>query len=215
MKRIKAFTLAEIFVVFGLIVLTALLVIPNLVEDNKKLDSISKWKNSYHNIEYVFSALGAQMTETDVIAFKNANSTEEKETLLFELLNPYFRMTDPVSVEDYKVYFLNGMKVMEDDDFYIKKFYKTSSGKIVGLKWFNTPQDLIYQIPIAVVSVDLNGGNRPNKWGYDIFGIYIYKDRIEPIGKTNDEFMMKSDCSKKGKGVSCSYYYYIYGGQLN
>ena len=42
MKRIKAFTLAEIFVVFGLIVLTALLVIPNLVEDNKKLDSISK-----------------------------------------------------------------------------------------------------------------------------------------------------------------------------
>ena len=147
--------------------------------------------------------------------FKNANSIEEKETLLFELLNPYFRMTDPVSVEDYKVYFLNGMKVMEDDDFYIKKFYKTSSGKIVGLKWFNTPQDLIYQIPIAVVSVDLNGGNRPNKWGYDIFGIYIYKDRIEPIGKTNDEFMMKSDCSKKGKGVSCSYYYYIYGGQLN
>lgn len=215
MKKQKAFTLSEILVVLGLIVLTALLVIPNLIDDNKKLDSISKWKHSYQNIEYVFSALYAQVTDTDEIAFKNAKTQQEKENLLFELLNPYFRMSEKVSQNDYKVYYLNGSKVEQNDEFYISNFHKTYAGKIIGLKWLNTPQKLYENVPLAILSVDLNGLNKPNKWGYDIFGVNIYRDRIEPMGKSEDDFVMKNDCSKKGKGVACSYYYYIYGGKLN
>lgn len=215
MKKQRAFTLAEISIVLGLIVLTALLVIPNLIEDNKKLDSISKWKHSYQNIEYVFSALYAQVTDTDEISFKNAKTTQEKETLLFELLNPYFRMTDEVASKNYKISYLNGSNVKPEDEFYISNFHKTSAGKIIGLKWLNTPQSLYDNVPLAILSVDLNGLSKPNKWGYDIFGVNIYRTRIEPVGKSNDEFLMKSDCSRKGKGLACSYYYYIYGGQLN
>ena len=99
--------------------------------------------------------------------------------------------------------------------YYITNLHKTNSGKIVGLKWQNTPVRYSDKFPVAIMSVDLNGMKKPNKWGYDIFGINIYTDRIEPLGKTYDDYLLKSDCSKKGKGISCSYYYYIYGGQLN
>lgn len=215
MKKQNAFTLAEIFVVLGLIVLTALLVIPNLIEDNKKLDSISKWKHSYQNIEYIFSAIYAQINYTDVISFKNAKNSQEKEELMFEMLNPYFRMTDKVSPKDYKVVYLNGSEISQSDDFYITNYHKTTYGEIIGLKWLKSPTKYYDNLPIAMISVDLNGLNKPNKWGYDIFGVNIFRNRIEPIGKANDDLTMKSDCSKKGKGVACSYYYYIYGGKLN
>ena len=81
MQKNKAFTLVEIVVVIGLIVLTAIMVVPNLIEDNKKLDIISKWKHSYQNVEYVFQALNTQVTDTDKIAFKQAKNNDEKETI--------------------------------------------------------------------------------------------------------------------------------------
>lgn len=214
MKNKKAFTIPEISVVLGLIVLTAFLVIPNLIEDNKKIDIISKWKNAYQNIEYVFSVLSAQVTDTDDIQFKKAKTVEEKENLLFELLNPYFRMKEEVSLKNYKTYYLNGAEVKQNEEFYIDNLHKTLSGKIVGVKWLNDSEHYVDAMPIALISVDLNGIEKPNKWGYDIFGVYIFRKKIEPVGKTSDEYLMKTDCSKKGKGISCSYYYYIYGGQL-
>ena len=215
MKKKSAFTLMEISVVAGLIFLTALLVIPNLIEDNKKLDIISTWKNSYKDIEYVFSALSAQATETDNIAFKKASNTEKKENVLFDMLTPYMRMETPLDSKDYKTYYLNGSSVKENDEFYITNLHVTNSGKIIGLKWLNTPSAITDKFPIALLSIDLNGTKKPNKWGYDIFGVNIYTDKIEPVGKTDDEYLMKSDWSKKGRGISCSYYYYIYGGKLN
>lgn len=215
MTKLKAFTLTEIAVVFGLIIITAALVIPNLIEDNKKLDIISKWKNTYKNIDYAFSALRVQATETDNILFKNANGSSEKENVLFKMLTPYLRLEQAVSDNKYKTYYLDGKQIKENDDYYITNLHYTSSGKIVGLKWLKTPEKLSDRFPIAILSIDLNGESKPNKWGYDIFGINIYTDKIEPIGKTDDEYLIKSDCSKKGKGITCSYYYYIYGGQLN
>ena len=215
MYKYKAFTLTEIFVVASLILLTAALVIPNLVEDNKRLDTIAKWKDTYKNVEYVFAALQVQATETDNIAFKKAIDKNEKESVLFDILTPYLRMETEKLGDNYKISYLNGTKVKENELFYINNFHKTNSGKIVGLKWLHTPKNISDKLPVALMSIDLNGINKPNKWGYDIFGVNIYTNRIEPIGKSNDEFHIKNDCSKKGKGLTCSYYYYIYGGQLN
>jgi len=215
MNKNKAFTLMEIGIIVGLIALTAALVIPSLVEDNKKLDIISKWKNTYKNIELAFSAIQVQATETDNISFQKASNDKEKEKVLYEILTPYFRMEKEVSNKDYKTFYLNGSAVKENDDYYITNLHLTNSGKLVGLKWLNTPISINDKFPIALMAVDLNGVKKPNKWGYDIFGVNIYTNKIEPLGKSDDDYLVKSDCSKKGKGLSCSYYYYIYGGELN
>lgn len=215
MKK-KAFTLVEISVVLFLVLLTVAIVVPNLVEDNKKLNVISQWKHVYRNIEYVFLAVKAQSNDIDVNTFKLAKNDEQREKFLYDLLNPYFRMQDSVDVKDYRVKFLNGKDVKPDDIYYITNLHTTSGGNIIGLKWLNVSKTKkIFKSPVAILSYDLNGYKKPNKWGYDIFGVNIYVDKLEPIGKTLDENMLKYDCSKKGKGLSCSYYYYIYGGKLN
>lgn len=215
MKKIHGFTLAEIAIVIGLIILTLLIVIPNVVEDNKIVDIIAKWKNTYQNIEYIFTAMSAQSTELDNEAFKKAVNNQEKEDLLFALLTPYLRIENSIPTKEYSIRYLNGSKIKENDDYYITNFHTLNSGKIVGLKWLNTPHKLSDKFPIAIMSVDLNGQNKPNKWGYDIFGVNIYTNKVEPLGKTEDDYLLKQDCSKRGTGIACSYYFYIYGGKIN
>lgn len=215
MKKNNAFTLAEISIIFLLIVLTVVIVLPHLIEDNKKLTAITQWKSTYHNLEYIFSALKVQASESDNMVFINSVDNYAKEKALYNLLKSYLRMEGEVSVNDYKTYYLNGSRVKQDDVYYITNLHITSSGKIVGLKWQNTPVKYSDKFPVAIMSVDLNGINKPNRWGYDIFGVNIYTNKIEPVGKADDDYLLKSDCSKKGKGISCSYYYYLYGGKLD
>lgn len=215
MNKYKAFTLPEIFLVLAIIIATAAFVVPGLIEDNKKLETISNWKNTFQNVEYVFSVLQVQASQVDNMAFQKANTDREKEVVLYELLKPYLRMEKEISNNDYKTFYLNGVPIKIDDYYYMTNFHSTNSGKVVGLKWLNTPEKIQDKFPVAMMLIDLNGLKKPNRWGYDIFGVNIFTDRVEPIGKSDDDFYVKSDCSKKGKGISCSYYYYMYGGQLN
>ena len=214
MKKYTAFTLTEIVVILVIIAITALIVIPNLIEENKKLDTISKWKSTYKNIEYVFSAMLVQTSHSSNYEFVNENTNLQREKFIFDMLTPYLRLEKEFSVNEYKTYFLDNSPVKKDDSYYITNLRTTNSGQIVGLKCLNLNPKYADKFPIAILSIDLNGFNKPNKWGYDIFGINIYNNRIEPVGKTDDDYILQSDCSKKGKGLSCSYYYYIYGGQL-
>lgn len=214
MKK-QAFTLVEIIVVISIVVLTAIILIPNIIDDNKKLHTISQWKHTYKNIEYVFSAIKAQTTETDKVAIEKTQTNDEREVVLCDLLNPYFRMQSVVDPKTYKTYFMDGSFVNEKSEYYVKNLHTTNSGMVIGVKWLLVPSQAQNSLPIAMITIDLNGLKKPNKWGYDIFGVNIFVDRIEPLGEEYDEMLMKSDCSKKGKGISCASYYNNYGGKLN
>lgn len=214
MKK-QAFTLVEIIVVISIVVLTAIILIPNIIDDNKKLHTISQWKHTYKNIEYVFSAIKAQTTETDKVAIEKTRTNDEREVVLCDLLNPYFRMQSVVDPKTYKTYFMDGSFVNEKSEYYVKNLHTTNSGMVIGVKWLLVPSQAQNSLPIAMITIDLNGLKKPNKWGYDIFGVNIFVDRIEPLGEEYDEMLIKSDCSKKGKGISCASYYNNYGGRLN
>lgn len=215
MKQKLAFTLVEIIVVISIIVLTAIIVIPNIIDDNKKLHTISQWKHTYKNIEYVFSAIKTQTSEVDKIAIEKAKTDDERELVLYDLLNPYFRMQASIDVKTYKTYFLDGSAVSEKSKYYFKNLHTTNSGLIIGVKWLLAPSKAQLSLPIAILLIDMNGLSKPNKWGQDIFGVNIYADRIEPLGEELDEMSIKADCSRKGKGLSCASYYNNYGGKLN
>ncbi|MBR1680584.1 hypothetical protein IJ707_02205 [bacterium] len=216
MKKQFEFTLTEIGVIAVIIAITAFIVVPKLMEDNKRLDTISQWKHMYKNIEYVFSAMSVQSSNSNNYDFVYAGGNAEKEAFIFDMLSPYLRLQSKISPKDYKTYYLDGSPVKTDDSFYIENLYTTTSGNVVGLKWLKTPERLTKKLPIAILSVDLNGTAKPNRWGADIFGVNIFKNKIEPIGNTGDEYLLKADCSPRaGKGISCSFYYYIYGGKLN
>ncbi len=210
----KAFTIVEIAIVFVLLLLTAYLVIPSLLDDTKQAESVSQWKYAYHNLEYMFSAVSAQLNKSDIEAFVKAEDNKQREMLLFEYLKPFMRTKTAVGNEEYKTYFMNSSPVKPDDYYYFTNLHITNSDNIIGLKWMTSPENIRPNLPIALLLFDINGLKKPNKWGEDIFGINIFADRIEPFGKHLDDDVLKRDCSKKGTGIYCSYYYYTYGSYI-
>lgn len=190
--RKTGFTIIEVVVVFLLMLGVLFLVLPKSLDSTKQARFISKWSEKFSELEYMFSAIKVQ---------KNVQLDEA-------ILKPYLRIISDVKTP-YKQVFMNGMEVYPDSKYYFNKFYLTNSGEIIGLKFIN--KDCNDGGICSIISFDINGLNPPNKWGYDIFGINIFKDKLEPLGKNINQEDLKKDCSKDGSGLYCSYYYLIGG----
>lgn len=205
----QGFTIIEVVVVFLIILGFAFFIIPKSMENTKQARMISKWIEKYSDLEYMFSAIKAQDDNKLKEDFAKAQDNDSMNQVLLDVIKPYLRITSKLNSADYQQFYMNKNKVNEGDGYYFKNLYLTSSDEIVGLKWDkkNCQNDEV----CAVISFDLNGTTPPNSWGYDIFGINVLPNKIEPIGKNSDANILKSNCSKHGVGVYCSYYYLIGG----
>ena len=65
--------------------------------------------------------------------------------------------------------------------------------------------------PSYFMYIDINGVEKPNRVGQDVFFINIYKDRISALGSNKDYAKLKSNCSPIGNGLYCSEYYLLGG----
>ena len=104
---------------------------------------------------------------------------------------------------------MNNDKVKEGAKYYFDNFFMTEENQIVGLKWFD--KDCHEKTVCGILVFDVNGITPPNTWGKDVFGLNILEKGIEPIGKDVDAVALKTNCSKNGAGVFCSYFYLIGG----
>lgn len=205
----KGFTIIEVVVVFLLILAAAFFIIPTSLDSTKQARLISKWTEKFSELQYMFSAIKVQHQGTIKNSLEKAKNKDDKEQILLEIIKPYLRITSNVNTLTYKQHYMNGSLVKLNDIYYFYNFYNTSSDEIIGLKYID--KESSNKGICAIISFDLNGNQPPNTWGYDIFGIKILKDRISPIGKGMPTEMLRSDCSKRGLGVYCSYYYLIGG----
>jgi len=98
---------------------------------------------------------------------------------------------------------------MAKETYVFNKFFENEHGNIIGFKWIN-PKCRINEI-CAVISVDINGFKKPNKWGRDVYGIDLYREGIEPSGSRKSFNELRKDCSRNGSGVYCSAYFLIGG----
>ena len=79
--------------------------------------------------------------------------------------------------------------------------------EIIGFKWIN--ENCEKDELCAIMIFDLNGLEKPNVFGEDIFGININRNGISAFGEDTDINMLKQNC--KSSGTYCSYYYLIGG----
>ena len=198
-----------IFVVFGIIIL----LIPSSLITSKEATYISKWNETYNKIDYTFTAMSAQADANIVKSLHKAQTNQEREKLMIQLIKPYLRIREQDKItKRYVQHYMNGNKVNRKDLFYFEKLYQAQNGTIIGIK--DIKDDDIFH-PGFIMLFDMNGISGPNTWGKDIYGINIFSDgKITPIGTGWDLDDMKEDCSEKGSGVSCSRYYRI-GGEFN
>ena len=109
------------------------------------------------------------------------------------------------TIDTYKVTYLNGTYPKEPYRF--KNFKTTYSNSVVAIKFFDKPLGEIE----GLIMYDVNGTTGPNTWGKDVFGLNIYKNKLEPFGKNKTLDVQKKDCSSHGTGLDCSNYYLIGG----
>lgn len=204
----KGFTIIEVVVVFLLILGITFLILPRSLNGTKQARFISKWTQTYAEIEYMFSVIRAQQEDEIQEKLNKTNDNDNKKLVILESIKPYLRITSEVP-STYKQFYMNGSEVNPSGRYYFKPFYFTSTKEIVGLKWVS--EDCKGQETCAILSFDVNGILPPNTWGDDVFGINLLRKGIEPIGKGIDADLLKADCDKEGFGIYCSYYYLMGG----
>ena len=93
--------------------------------------------------------------------------------------------------------------------YYFEDLYFGENGLIVGIKDIDSknPDELAF-----MMMFDINGILPPNTWGKDIYGVDIKNGSIKPFGADLSMEKLQEDCSEKGTGLGCSYYYNIGGG---
>ena len=197
-------TLFAIFAIF-------VLLLPTTIQSARQASLISRWNEKYNRVNYMFSVLNTHANEEIIKSLKKAQSNEERSKLLILLMQPYLRISsNNVPNRHYHPKFMNNSRIGKNQYYYFDDFYYAENNTIIGIK------DLEQQNaddPMFMLMFDLNGLLPPNRCGKDIFGINIYGEgHIEPFGKQFDMADLKLDCSEKGFGINCSYYYIIGGG---
>lgn len=204
----KAFTIIEIVVVFFLMLGVIFLVYPKSVDSSRQARLISKWSQKVNELEYMFSVYKAQKDGDFAVKFSQAQSEDKKNKILVDIIKPYLRVTSELKTV-YLPVFMDKSVIPANSKYYFKNYYLTSSNEIIGLKFINS--DCKNKNVCFIMSFDINGLNLPNTWGYDIYGIDVFRDKIQPFGEEENQEILKQNCSKYGSGAYCSYYYLIGG----
>ncbi len=205
----NGFTIIEVVIVFLLILGVTFFILPLSLNNTKQAQFISKWVNTYSGLEYVFSSIKAQ-NELDLEQkFRHAQNNDYKTAVMLNIIKPYLRFKSGVSNQTYQPLYMDKKAIAQGDKYYFDNLYFWDEDKIFGLKWVS---DKCKENDVcALMLIDINGIKLPNTWGKDIFGVNIFKDKIEPLGKNIERTILKNDCSPFGFGVYCSYYYLIGG----
>jgi len=203
------FTIIEVVVVFLIILGVTFFMLPKSLDNTKQARFISKWTQTYSEMEYMFSVIKTQQGSEIEKEFNNSKDININNCVIPELFKPYLRITSDLKNPKYNQSYMNMIPVTIGEHYYFSQYYLNDAKEIISLKW--TTKNCKDNLLCAVMAFDVNGEDPPNTWGYDVFGINVFKDRIEPIGKNMDPNIIKNDCSKNGLGIYCSYYYLIGG----
>lgn len=204
-KLLKLEYMVTLFVMIAVI----LIIMPVDIESTVQANYISRWNDKFARLEYMFDVITTHEKDEILKSFKRAKNAEERETILINLIEPYFRIHKEKLPKRYTVKYLNKDKVSHTDKYYFEDLYFSENGMIVGIKDIDNPN---LSEPVFMMMFDINGILPPNTWGKDIYGVDIRKEKIEPFGAHLSMEELKKDCSPAGTGLGCSYYYNIGGG---
>ena len=187
-----------------------LVFMPMSIKSTVQANSITKWKDCYKKLTYAQDAILKQEQSDILTSFKRVTTPEARENLFIEIMKPYFRLKDSKVPRKYKVKYMNLSLVAQKDIFYTEEYYYADNNIIVGIK--DVPNNIDDDDTKFIMTFDVNGIMPPNTWGKDVYGIAVYREKVEPIGGNLRIEEQGMDCSPMGTGTSCSNYYLIGGG---
>ena len=209
---VPAFTLAEVLITLGIIGVVAAMTLPTLIANYQKKETISKIQKVYTVLNQAF-----KLSEVDNGEFEYWDvDYSDPDTYFEKYWKPYLKINK--ICKTYKEclypsnspwYYLDGspftMSVIALG--YRVSFY-TSDGTYMAISLVNgggTDEDG-NEVPIVYsqsIYVDINGAQRPNQLGKDLFMFLITKKGVMPLYYDYSRDEINEDCSKSGSGRSC------------
>lgn len=208
MKNIS-FSIFNVVSLFLIILSVFLIVLPFNLINLEQAERIAKWKSEYEQLNYCFSLV--KLHEGSIVPSNEEAGLIVSSAYMIDRLKPYFNPGDELSKNiNYKYSKMNGSTVRKTGQFYFDSFFRDKNGVILSIKK-NESEILTENQPLFFMFVDINGTEKPNKIGQDIFFINIFKDYITASGNGRPYAKLKSSCSPIGNGVYCSEYYLLGG----
>jgi len=214
MKNKFAFTLAEVLITLGVIGVVAAITIPGLITNYQKQQTVTKLKKVYAELNQAFRLSMAENGDFADWEVSSDTSRESAVDFCDKYIVPYIKVlkkcgTDTTGDCAFKAYKMNG------DEFSANDYTIANSTKIFLM---NGSTVIVKNFTGQVfLTVDINGPEKPNIYGKDIFPMEVGKTSVSPkvsfrYIKSADEtrdFYIAADresghnCSKQGSGVKC------------
>lgn len=212
MKKNKAFSMLELTIVAFLLAITIVVCIPMISNNTKEAMLISGWKKNYSELRSNFEVFNVSDKENiENICAANLSDMDDR---IFKIISPYLNVDINLSVSSLKFYnykYKNGAQISMQSSLFTKRFAFQENGNIVGFRWLDCACS--DTTPCAMAIFDMNGLKSPNRLGEDVFGVYLFKNRIEAFGADYSAEDMELNCQAHSNGMSCSEYY-LRGGRF-
>ena len=201
-KRKAAFTLAEVLITIGIIGVVAVMTLPGVITSYQERALIVGLKQAYSQIDAAFRAAAFDYGTVDTWG----NSVEEIRAKAIEILPKYLKVLKVCDkeergcIEEY-YYSRRPEKPAGGDDRYDILQNQPSmllangitisfdgyhgGGCSVGVKEYHqamAKQKESWLDTCIGITVDVNGRQKPNAGGEDLFGFLVVKDGIVPLG---------------------------------
>lgn len=205
-----SFSIFNIVFVFSILLLIVLIIVPFNLINLEQAERIAKWKVEYEKLIYTFDLI--KLHEGTIVPTNEEAGKLVTEEYMLERAMPYvhFQVEKPEKIENYKYKKMNGTPVKKTSRYYFDEFVMTNNGVILGFNK-NDSETANDKAPLYYMFVDINGKEKPNRIGQDIFFMSVYKDNVTALGNGKNHARLKADCSPIGRGVYCSEYYLLGG----
>lgn len=200
--------LFNLILIFFVIVAIVLIIVPFRLVNLEQAQRIANWINVYEKAEYSFSLVNEY--EGDIIPTPEETGHVISDEYIMDRLTPYFNLDENSKTEEgiknYSYRLMNGKAINKNSQFYFDKFIRTKDGVLLSLRQ-NLKDNAEDNLPLFFMFVDINGVEKPNRVGQDIFIINVYKNEIKPLGYGKKHAQLKLNCSPLGNGLYCAEHY--------
>ena len=204
----QAFTLAEVLITLGIIGVVAAMTIPTLITNYKKHIIETKLPKAIATVNQI-----VRQSEAENGAMEAWDKTLSPIEYLNSYITPYVKISQICDGEGscgfeqkHNIWLTLGHR---GDNFYNNPF---TNGRIPfilmdGVMYvFGTAQSSGFKNNNAIVIVDINGSEKPNIFGQDVFFLIRDEEKgaIVPYGAELSENEISKDCNKNGDGLYCA-----------
>lgn len=210
----KAFTIAEILIVLGIIGIVANLTLPTILNDAQEASFKNSWKKNYS----AFANATASIINDNGGSFQSLITNEDESLRI--LYEPYLNVIEKCpggSSLDKKCWHaqsnwkLFNNSAISDSMAGEANFTSTTlagdtlaDGTFVRYTSYGNCNGPVYTGNCGYILIDVNGNKRPNTVGKDIYAIHLSTTKAFPFG-TNDP--NASTCTSASHGFGCSAQY--------